>query len=76
MQDKQLSIAALLLALAILAHALIPRYEISFHGAEISRVDRWTGHVEGGHAGDLSWVSGPQTAKLSDIESVETSPAK
>lgn len=59
MQDKFPWIAVTLLALAILVHALVPRYEISIHGSDIIRVDRWTGQMEGGRATNLRWVKVP-----------------
>lgn len=72
MRDGYLAIATTLLALAILAHALIPRYEIAFHGAEIARVDRWTGHVEGGRPANLPWVSVPSV--WDEVDKVLASP--
>ena len=54
-------IGILLLALAIIVHALFPRYEFQLDNRQglafPYRLDRWTGRVE---AGTPNLVSGPQ----------------
>ena len=53
-------IGILVLALAIIVHALFPRYELKLGGRETAyayRLDRWTGRVERGRPNRLS---GPQ----------------
>ena len=44
--------AVLLIVLALLIHALIPRYEVIGYGDSFVRLDRWTGLVEVPARGD------------------------
>ena len=57
-------IGVVLLVLAILAHALIPRFEIvSPQGSAIWRFDRWTGRLEivgGANLDKAPWLSIPR----------------
>lgn len=54
--------AAVIVALAIVFHALFPRYEWrDVRGAPIARIDRWTGRQEIGWYVDRVWVMPPPT---------------
>lgn len=48
LQRRDFYIGVALVALAILAHAYIPRYDVSAtsSGSRYQRIDRWTGHIE------------------------------
>ena len=61
-------VAVIGIAMAIVFHALVPRYEVTVsvvtNGAAVTRIDRWTGNVEfrllaaGGSAGsDGDWLT-------------------
>lgn len=68
-----------IVSLALLVHALVPRYDIRIEGVAFVRIDRWTGTVELGPAKRLSWVtmaSTTNTARVEDIEKVEPPPAR
>jgi hypothetical protein len=62
---RAIVLAAVLVSLATLAHAVLPRYEIRVMDANAGvflRVDRWRGSVEIGFArADVrpAWLSGP-----------------
>lgn len=53
MTNRNLWLAALLVASAIVFHAVFPRYDITVRDAAVFRVDRWTGHVEASANGNL-----------------------
>lgn len=64
-------LAAVLVGLAILAHGLLPRYDVRAVNADgtFVRVDRWTGHAEvgfiaNGHASTWLTVSQPNAVAV------------
>ena len=59
-------VAVISIAVAIVFHALVPRYEVTVNvetnGAAVTRFDRWTGNVEfvplvGGSIGNADWLT-------------------
>ena len=52
-----LAAAVLMLAAAVSAHALLPRYELHTVGTDLARFDRWTGTVELSRSGDAPWAT-------------------
>lgn len=65
MKIPPLTLAVLLLALAILVHALLPRYAYQdAHGLPIVRVDRWTGALAVGRlSAQGAWIPRAEPAE-------------
>lgn len=75
--------AAVLVTLAILLHAALPRYQVTVQSANVFRVDRWTGRVEASALGTLRSVPWAtvfperHTANVLDIvDTPEPAPAR
>lgn len=46
-----------IIALVVVLHALLPRYDVQVHDGGFVRIDRWTGEVEAGVGRALPWVT-------------------